>query len=167
MYEHIYAEYLGEARYHRPIAERFDQNLNEVLSNYPVGKWTSISVQEFCRSKVVEASVNSLLGPNLIKLNSDFVDRFWQFDKNVFKLVMGLPRWMNSGPFEAHDRYVDAIRLWLDSASVDFEGDGPEAEADWEPHFGARAPRELIKWMKETGWRIEVVAATVGALVFA
>lgn len=167
MYEHIYAEYLGEARYLKPIAERFDQNLNEVLSSYPVGKWTSISVQAFCRSKVVEASVNSLFGPGLIKLNSDFVDRFWQFDKNVFKLVMGLPRWMNSGPFQAHDRYVDAIRTWLDSASIGFEWDGPEADADWESYFGGRAPRELVKWMKETGWRKEVIAATVGALVFA
>lgn len=167
MYEHIYAEYLGEAKYFKPIAERFDQNLNELLSSYPIGQWTSISVQAFCRSRVVEASVNSLFGPGLIELNSDFVDRFWQFDKNVFKLVMGLPRWLNSGPFEAHDRYVDAILTWLNSASTGFEWDGPEAEADWEPSFGGRAPRELIKWMKETGWRSEVVAATVGALVFA
>lgn len=167
MYEHIYAEYLGEARHFKPIAERYDQNLNEALSSYPAEKWTSISVQAFCRSKVVEASVNSLFGPDLIGLNSDFIDRFWQFDKNVFKLVMGLPRWINSSPFEAHDRYLDAIRTWLDTASNGFDWDSPAAEADWEPCFGGRAPRELIKWMKETGWRSEVIAATVGALVFA
>lgn len=167
MYEHIYAEYLGEARFFRPIAERFGENFSEALSVYPAEKWTSISVQAFCRSKVVEASVNSLFGPDLIRLNPKFVDTFWQFDKNVFKLVMGLPRWISSGPFEAHDRYVDAIRIWLNAASTGFDWFGPAAEADWEPRFGGRAPRELIKWMKETGWRTEVIAATVGALVFA
>lgn len=167
MYEHIYAEYLGEARYFKPVAERFDRNLNNALSSYSAKEWTAISVMDFCRSKVVETSVNSLFGPDLIRLTPDLVERFWEFDKNVFKLVMGLPRWLNAVPFQAHDRYVDAIKTWLDAASTGFDWDGPEAEADWEPRFGGRAPRELIKWMKETEWRNEVVAATVGALVFA
>ncbi|KAJ4387231.1 hypothetical protein N0V93_007820 [Gnomoniopsis smithogilvyi] len=167
MYEHIYAEFLGEARYFHPIAEGFARNLNQILSSYPAHEWTAVSIRDFCRSKVVEASVNSLFGPDLTRLTPDLIERFWEFDKNVFKLVMGLPKWINAGPVRAHDRFVDAIRTWLDAASMGFDWDGQAAEAEWEPRFGGRAPRELIKWMKETGWRSEVIAATVGALVFA
>lgn len=167
MYEHIYAEFLGEARYLKPIAEGFDRNLKAVLGSYPAKEWTTISVQEFCRSKVVEVSINALFGPDLIRLTPDLIDRFWEFDKNVFKLVMGLPRWLNAGPYRAHDRFVDAIKTWLDTASNGFDWNGPEAEADWEPRFGGRATRELVRWMRETEWRDEVIAATVGALVFA
>lgn len=167
MYEHTYVEFLGEARYFTPVAKIFDRNLKEALSSYPAQQWTAIRAQEFCRTKVVEAAVNSLFGPELVRLTPGLIDRFWEFDKNVFNLVMGLPRWLNAGPFEAHDRYVDAIKTWLDAVSTGFDWDGPEAEADWEPRFGGRAPRELVKWMEETGWRTGVIAASVRALVFA
>ncbi|ROV86731.1 hypothetical protein VMCG_10908 [Cytospora schulzeri] len=166
MYEHIYSEYLGK-QYSQSLVDVFSRTLGQTLERYPAGEWTTISLRDLCRREVTESSINALFAPDLIRLTPDFVDRFWEFDKHVFMLVLGLPKWMNPGPFQAHDRYLVAIQRWLDNASAGFDWGSPDAVADWEPRFGGRAPRELIKWMRETGWRREVIAATVGALVFA
>ncbi|KAI0144819.1 putative cytochrome P450 [Pestalotiopsis sp. NC0098] len=166
-YEHIYAEYIGRPQYIKALVSIFHDNMVQVLDQYPKEQWTILSVQDFCRHKLAAALVDSLFGPGLLQLTPDFIDRFWAFDEQVFQLVLGLPSWLNPKPARAHDRYVVAIERWLDSASQSFEWTSPEAEADWEPYFGGRAVRELYKWMKETDWRNEVVAATLGALCFA
>lgn len=166
-YEHIYTEYLGRPQYTKPLVDAFRRNLGQTLERYPVGEWAEVNVEEFCRRQVAESAVEALFGPELIKLSPDFMDRFWSFDSQVFKLVLGLPKWMNTAPFQTHDRYLAAIQKWLDAAETGFDWNSPEATAEWEPRFGGRAPRELVKWMRETGWRSEVIAATAGALVFA
>ncbi|KAF7535251.1 hypothetical protein G7054_g5558 [Neopestalotiopsis clavispora] len=166
-YEHIYAEYIGRPQYMKPLISIFNKNLSQVLDQFPKGQWTTLSVQDFCRQKVASALVSTLFGPRLLQLIPDFIERFWAFDEQVFQLVLGLPSWLNSKPSKAHNRYVVAIERWLDGASQDFDWEGPEAEADWEPQFGGRAVRELYKWMKDTEWRKEVIAATLGALCFA
>lgn len=167
MYEHIYTEYLGKPQYTKLLVDAFSRNLCHALDRYPVGEWAKVNVEEFCRCQVAESAVKALFGPELMKLSPDFMDRFWDFDSHVFKLVLGLPKWMNASPFQSHDRYIFAIQKWLDAAEAGFDWESPEATAEWEPRFGARAPRELVKWMRETGWRREVIAATAGALVFA
>lgn len=166
-YEHIYTEYLGRPQYIKPLVSAFSQDLGQALECYPSGEWVTVDVEEFCRREVTNSAVKALFGPQLIQLSPDFIDRFWEFDSQVFKLVLGLPKWMNAAPFQAHDRYIAAIQKWLDATEACFDWESPEATAEWEPRFGARAPRELVKWMNETGWRSEVIAATAGALVFA
>lgn len=166
-YEHIYTEYLGRSQYTKPLVDAFSLNLGQALERYTPGKWVAVNVEEFCRREVAESAVKALFGPGLMEISPDFIDRFWDFDSHVFKLVLGLPKWINAAPFQSHDRYVAAIKKWLDEAEAGFDWESPEATAEWEPRFGARAPRELIKWMRETGWRSEVIAATAGALVFA
>lgn len=143
-YEHIYAEYLGRPRYMKPLVERFKHDLGRALERYPTGKWTTVSVSEICRREVAESAVNMLFGPNLIKLNPDFIDIFWDFDEHVFKLVM-VPKWVDSTPSKAQDRYLVAIEKWLDSSDK-FDWESPEAEADWEPCFGGRAVPS-VNWL--------------------
>lgn len=166
-YEHIYTEFLGRPQYMKPLVDAFSRNLGQALERYPPGEWVMVDVEEFCRREVAESAIKALFGPDLIKLSPDFIERFWEFDTHVFNLVLGLPKWINAAPFKAHDRYLAAIQKWLDAAETGFDWESPEATAEWEPRFGARAPRELVKWMRETGWRSEVISATAGALVFA
>ncbi|KAK7998542.1 cytochrome P450 [Apiospora marii] len=166
-YEHIYAEYLGKPQYMKPLIKMYCRNLDELFERYSAGEWSTVSIQKLCRYEVTRALITTLFGPRLIELNPDFVDRLWAFDEQVFQLVMGLPKWLNSKPAKAHDAFVGSMERWLDAASDGFDWEAPEADADWEPHFGGRAVREMYRWMKETEWRDEVIAATLGALVFA
>lgn len=166
-YEHIYAEYLGKPQYVKPQVDMFRHTFGTALERYSADEWKTISILELCRGEIAGAAISVLFGPDLVKLTPDFIDRFWSFDEHVFSLVLGIPKWINSAPSKAHDRYVAAIETWLNRALTKFDWEGPDAEADWEPRFGARAVREMVKWMKETGWRTEVIAATMGALAFA
>ncbi|KAI0398722.1 putative cytochrome P450 [Xylaria palmicola] len=164
-YEHTYSEYLSKPRCIKPLVSMFRQNFEQTLDHHPTN-WTSITIREFCRREVAGVAVGVLFGPDLIKLTPDFIDRFWNFDQHLFTLVLGFPRWISSKPYQAHDHYVAAVEKWLDHASLDYDWQG-NAEVDWEPRFGGRAVREMYRWMKETQWRQAVIAATLGALVFA
>ncbi|KAI0110918.1 putative cytochrome P450 [Nemania sp. FL0031] len=164
-YEHIYSEYLSKPQYTKPLISKFRRHFEQTLDHCPTD-WTSVSIQEFCRRQVAGTAVSVLFGPDLIKLTPDFIDRFWNFDQHLFTLVLGFPRWISPKPYEAHDHYVAAVEKWLEHASLDYDWQ-ENAEVDWEPRFGARAVREMYKWMKETQWRQEVIAATLGALAFA
>lgn len=42
---------------------------------------------------------------------------------------------------------------------------GPDADSEWEPHFGSRAARELALWMKES-LSPETSGGQVTAVVF-
>ena len=158
---------LGKPQYLRPLVSTFRQNLDQALDQYSADTWTSVSIRESCQCEVAGAAVGALFGPDLIALTPDFLDRFWAFDKHLFTLILGLPKWVNSKPYQAHDHYLVALEKWLSNASADFDWKGVAAEADWEPRFGGRAVRELYIWMEETDWRQETIAATLGALAFA
>ncbi|KAK7978072.1 25-hydroxycholesterol 7-alpha-hydroxylase [Apiospora saccharicola] len=166
-YEHIYAEYLGKPQYMKPLITMYSHNLDELLDGYPADEWSTVSIQKLCRYEVTRALINTLFGPRLIELSPDFVDRLWAFDGQVFQLVMGLPKWLNPKPAKAHNAYVGPIERWLEDVSAGFDWKAAEADADWEPNFGGGAVREMYRWMKETKWRGEVIAATLGALAFA
>ncbi|KAI1842658.1 hypothetical protein JX266_011120 [Neoarthrinium moseri] len=166
-YEHIYAEYIGKPQYIKPLIKIFNGNLDQSLDQFPTREWTTISIQNLCLQDVARALVSALFGPRLVQLNPDFIKRLWDFDEQVFQLVLGLPGWLNPKPSKTHDRYVAAIERWLEIVSRDFNWESTDAEADWEPRFGGRAVRELYIWMKETKWRTKVIAATLGALCFA
>ncbi|KAI0199881.1 putative cytochrome P450 [Astrocystis sublimbata] len=166
-YEHIYSEYLGKPQHMKPLVDTFQRLMDKTLDRYATGEWTNISIREFCRRQVAEGAINAVFGPDLIALTPDFIDRFWKFDEHVFMLVLGLPKWMNSAPSKAHDNYVLALEKWLRHSSQEFNVASHDVDTEWEPRFGGRAVRELFKWMSETGWRQEVIAATLGALAFA
>lgn len=138
-----------------------------MAGNYPAGEWNTISIQKLCRAEVSQTLITTLFGPRLIELSPDFVDRLWAFDEQVFRLVMGLPKWLNPKPAKAHFAFVGPIERWLEDASTGFDWNAPEADSDWKPRFGGRAVREMYRWIKETEWRDEVIATTLGALVFA
>ncbi|KAK8134462.1 cytochrome P450 [Apiospora sp. TS-2023a] len=166
-YEHIYAEYLGKPQYMKPLIKMYSHDLDELLDCYPTDEWSTVSIQKLCRQEVTRALITTLFGPRLVELSPEFVDLLRAFDEQVFQLVMGLPKWLNAKPTRAHDAYVGPIERWLEDASNGFDWKSHEAGADWEPRFGGRAVREMYRWMKETEWRDEVIAATLGALVFA
>jgi len=55
----------------------------------------------------------------------------------------------------------------VEAGLKNFDWDGPEVEAQWEPHFGTRITRELTKWLSDAGFRRKSIAGALGTLVFA
>jgi hypothetical protein len=112
-------------------------------------------------------AITTLFGPKILELNPDFLDAFWGFDSYASVLVYGFPEWMYPAPYRASNRFLDRIEKYVEAGLKNFDWDGPEVEAQWEPHFGTRITRELTKWLTDAGFRRKAVAGALGTLVFA
>ncbi|KAI5865326.1 putative cytochrome P450 [Durotheca rogersii] len=166
-YEHVHTEYLSRTQYMKPVIEVFSEHLSERLEKFPVGELSTISVMDFCKREIARVAMSTLLGPTIFKLNPGFLDAFWEFDENVFMLTLGFPKWLYPRPYNVHDRYIAMVKNYVDSAFQNFDWDGPGAEAAWEPHFGARACREIAKWLRDGDFLDTSIAGALGSLVFA
>jgi hypothetical protein len=167
-YDHVHSEYLGRPQHLRPIADAYYKRLSLSLDKwYALGKWTTVSVTEFCRHQVAECAIVALFGPRILELSPELIDAFWEFDSNIFALTVALPRWLTPKAYRAQGRYYGMIRTYVDAARKNFDWTGPAAEAGWEPEFGARVTRELVKWLREARFRDEVATGALGMLLFA
>ena len=166
-YEHIHSEYLARVQHLKPIMEVFRDQMSENLTRYPVNEWSSVSVIDFCRDQMTHCAMSTLLGPKVFELNTGFREAFWEFDDNVFMLTLGLPRWMNPAPYRVQDQFLSMVAKYVDAAWANFDWNGPDAEAYWEPHFGARVCRETAKWLRQEGFPDESIVGALATLVFA
>jgi hypothetical protein len=166
-YEHVHTEYLARTANLKPVIEVFFAFFSKSLAAYPIGESNSISVIDFCKNRVAESAMKTLLGPTIFELNDGFLDAFWKFDDNVFMLTLGLPRWLYSSPYKVHDRYLEMIEKYVGVARARFDWEGPERDSPWEPCFGARICRELTKWLTETDFLDQSISGALGALLFA
>ncbi|KAL2024719.1 hypothetical protein VTK56DRAFT_6920 [Thermocarpiscus australiensis] len=84
-------------------------------------------------------------------------------------LNLGLPKWLNPRPHRVHERYLDAVRSYLDSAWAQFDwDDAASVEARWEPRFGAQVTREVVKWFRDSGFTgRDTGAGAIGILAWA
>ena len=167
-YEHVHSEHLSRTQHLRPMAEYFRKRMSRMLDErYAAGEWTTVSLIDFCKRQVAERSIEALFGPRLFALNPGLLDAFWDFDSNIFALTLAFPKWLHPGPYRAQERYYAMMRKYVDAAWANFDWNGPAADADWEPHFGARVCRELVKWLRESGFHDKVVVGAMAMLVFA
>jgi hypothetical protein len=166
-YEHVHTEYLARTAYLAPVIEVFRGIFSHKLDEYPIGESSTISVIDFCKNEVAESAMKTLLGPTIFELNPGFLDAFWEFDENVFMLTLGLPKWLYSRPYKAHDHYLGMIEKYAKAAKSKFDWNGPERESPWEPHFGARVCREITKWLTEADFLDQSISGALGALLFA
>jgi hypothetical protein len=111
--------------------------------------------------------MEALIGPRVFELHPDFIDTFWEFDSIIFSLSMGLPPWINPKPKKVQARYFAMIKQYLGDAWKNYDWEGPDADSDWEPHFGARISREIAKWNKNDGFCDQTAAGFLGTLLFA
>jgi hypothetical protein len=166
-YEHIHTEYLARPQHLKPIIEAFRSQFSTSLTKYSDDEWTTIGVTNLCRREVAKCAMSTLLGPKVFELNADFLDAFWEFDDNVFTLTLGFPKWLNPKPYRVQDKYLAMIEKYVDAAWANFDWNGPDAEVNWEPHFGARICRETAKWLKSNNFPEISVAGALGTLLFA
>ncbi|KAK6063442.1 Cholesterol 7-alpha-monooxygenase 4 [Seiridium cupressi] len=166
-YADVHTEYLSRTQHMKPIIEYFRGQLTSKLEKFPKGKWTEVGIIDLCRHDVTECAISALFGPKVFELNEGFLDAFWQYDENIFTLVLGLPEWVNPRPYRVRDRFLTMIDSYLRVAWKEFDWNGPDADAYFEPHFGARVSREIVRWLKDGGFHDRSQAGALGSLLFA
>ncbi|KAK2604000.1 hypothetical protein QQS21_003836 [Conoideocrella luteorostrata] len=165
-HDRLYADFLTKRHFSDSLAASFYKLFSQRLDQQPLNEWRTVSLFDLLKTGMAEAAVVSLFGSKIIELNDGFTKAYWDFDHIAGTLVWGLPNWMRPGPVRKHTRLHEMTRKHIDSAWEHFNWDGPEAETDWEPHFGSRLSRETAKWLREKGMSNHAIAGHTLASLF-
>lgn len=162
---HVYSEYLQRTDHANALSNKYFQLFSERLTKQPLGEWREIRLMQFFESDMAEAALVSLMGPRIVKLNPGFWPVMWGFARLAPQLMWGLPRWVNPKPWKIRGEFHAMCQQYLDAAEKGFDWDGPDADAEWEPHYGSQMARELIAWAQKNLSK-ETTAGMVATFIF-
>ena len=163
---HVYSEYLQRPEHSNYLTEKYFRLFSERLTKQPLGEWRETSLRQFFESDMAEAALVALMGLDIVELNLGFWSVMWEFARLAPQLMWGLPSWVNPKPWKIRKEFHAMCRHYIDSASNEFDWDGPDVDAEWEPHYGSRMFRELIRWATNN-LSAETTAGMVATLIFA
>ncbi|KAJ2991563.1 hypothetical protein NUW58_g2470 [Xylaria curta] len=142
----------------------FSQQLVEISAD----EWTEVRVYDFLKKSMSAAATYSVMGSQVIELNPDFIEAFWEYEKFVETLAFGLPTWLNWSAVRARNRFCAMCLKWYQVADSEFDWDnpGPHHEADWEPAFGSQVSRGLAKLAKTFDFSDQTISAVYALFLF-
>ena len=143
---------MSNARYTEVLANTFYDFFVERLDLQPTSEWATVRLYDFMKTEMAESAIKSMFGTKLLELNPDLLKAYWEFDEVAGILVWGLPRFLIPRAYKIRDRLHSMTRRMTDCAWENFDWNGPEAEAVWEPFFGSRFSREIAKWLRGAGF---------------
>ncbi|KAI0850544.1 putative cytochrome P450 [Daldinia vernicosa] len=162
----IYDKYLTQPPYSHQLGRHFFDVLAKRLDEFPTTEWTTINLFAFMRYAIPECAIITMFGPRMLELNPGLVDALWDVDANLGKLVWGLPSFITPQPYKIRDGLRAMMAKYLNAAWANFDWNGPDADSDWDVHFGARVSREIALWMKENDLSIETASGHTMARLF-
>ncbi|OLN93262.1 Cholesterol 7-alpha-monooxygenase 3 [Colletotrichum chlorophyti] len=162
---HIYSEYLQRTDHANHLADKYFQLFADRLTKQPLGEWTELSLRSFFENDMAEAALVALMGPRLLELNPGFWPAMWEFARLAPQLMWGLPKWVNPKPWKIRDEFHAMCRRYIDAASKDSQSREIDENSKWEPCYGSRMARELVKWASEN-LSLETTAGMVATFIF-
>jgi len=161
-YHQILHEYLARAHETNLLGVLYQRFLMEQWTRFSTGSWSEpVGIKELLYNDMFTAATKAFVGPRMLELNPGFIGVFWGFVDVAASLVWGLPRWLNRHALDSRRKFHGACAKYLEANFAEFDFNGPDAEADWEPIWGSRANRELCKFFREAGF---VLDSQAGAL---
>ena len=105
-------------------------------------EWTVISdLCAFVERNVFEAATCAMFGPHVVSLNPDVAADFWNFNKHVMPLFMGVPKWLSPASNKARDKMTDHVKRWQRHAAEHCNIDAIPEDVEWEPYYGSKSTR--------------------------
>ncbi|KAI0105052.1 cytochrome P450 [Nemania sp. FL0031] len=92
--------------------------------------------------------LNALCGPYLLALNPDFLESFWNFDRNLQTYLQGLPWFLAPRAYADRKRALNAVKAWQQHARDHFTESAIDAGGD-DPFWGCSFFRERQKMFLE------------------
>ena len=107
-------------------------------------EWTDFSdvYTQFIRSLCFRATVTSVFGTSLFKVNPTFEDDFWFFDTHLPGLFKEMPKWLVPDAFKSRDTMKEHVKKWHRFANEHYDvANCAEEPREWEEYFGSRLVR--------------------------
>jgi hypothetical protein len=117
-----------------PFCRRFEYTLVRRLQHLPIAEeWQSVpDFMQIFHHEVAPTVVDGAYGTALLRLNPTFIQDFWEFDRVVDYIHLGVPRIFAPRPYAARDRLLNSIeawRVWIqalpDDEAIDLNSDRP------------------------------------------
>jgi hypothetical protein len=162
---HVYSEYLQKTDYANALTGKYFELFSERLERQPLGEWREVRLCQFFESDMADAALVALMGPRIVELNSEFWPAMWEFARLAPQLMWGLPQWMNRTPWKIREKFHSMCGKYVAAASEKFDRSGPDADSEWEPHYGSRMARELVTWATQNLSK-ETTAGMVATFIF-
>ncbi|KAI8622888.1 cytochrome P450 [Xylariaceae sp. FL1651] len=159
----LYVDFLTQQKHVQALADSFYRFFDEQLE-LSTQEWETVGLFSMLKLKMTESATLSFFGSQMLELNPSFTKCYWDFDLVGGKLVWGLPKWLNAGPYQARARLHRMSRNYVDSAWKNC--DPYASEADWDPHWGCRLSRETAKWFRDNGFSDKALAGHVLGTLF-
>lgn len=161
----IMHKYLSQTQYTNGLAVIYNRFFTEELdAHFPRGEWVETGMYSMLKTHMTKAAILSFQGRRIFEVSPDIIDLFWEYDKVATTIMFGPPKWLLPKAWATAGRFRDAMSKYLNDAYGSFDWDGPEAEADWDPIFGARFTREFAKWMKQSEFSDQTRSGLAGLI---
>ncbi|CAN8104712.1 unnamed protein product [Discula destructiva] len=92
--------------------------------------------------------VNALCGPHLLRLNPNFLQDYWCFDRNLQTYLQGKPRFLAPRAYAARKRVLNAVKVWQQHARDHFDASAIDPGGD-DPFWGSSFFRERHQMFSE------------------
>ncbi|KAI3334168.1 cytochrome P450 [Ustulina deusta] len=85
--------------------------------------------------------IDALCGPYLLALNPDFLESFWNFDRNLQTYLQGIPWFLAPRAYADREKALNAVKVWQQHARDHFTESAIGADGD-DPFWGCSFFRE-------------------------
>lgn len=128
------------------LAERYqDEVVRQLMASEKVpegDEWVELpDLISFVECHILEAATRALYGPYLVSLNPTVAKDFWEFNKRVKSMFMGVPKWMNPLAIKARNKMTDNIKRWQRYTAAHCNIEDIPDDVEWEPYYGSKYTR--------------------------
>ncbi|KAI1455294.1 cytochrome P450 [Annulohypoxylon moriforme] len=139
------------------IAERYVATFLRNLRGLPAintDEWVEFpDLYHFLQMEIARASIETIMGSEILKMNPTLIQDFWAFDMSVPQFTRCLPRWLMPSAYRARDRLLKNIKEWHAHAraNVDYTKTNDD-DPEWEPYFGSKLIRARQEYSLNTSF---------------
>jgi hypothetical protein len=129
------------------MTHRLARLLSQKINSTPVSdEWVEYPdilrfVYDFLGTSVIE----SICGPELLKLNPNFMQDFWNYDKNIPWFGRAVPSFILPEAYRTRKRLLNYLKGWYAYARKNFDESTIGEDGDSDPFWGTEMMRNRQK----------------------
>lgn len=134
------------AHFQEHLVKQIEDSASEIGAD-----WIAFpDLTSFLGRHVFEAATRSMFGTYLFSLNPTLAEDFWNHNRFIGALFMGLPRWLNPVAYRAREKMLKNFVRWQKYARehCDIADLG---DVEWEPYYGSKYTRERQNFLTTRG----------------
>ncbi|KAI1074873.1 cytochrome P450 [Whalleya microplaca] len=149
-----------------PTIRRFMDGLQTRVGQLAfAGEWQDLEdFRSFFQNLMGGALLESLFGPELIRLNPNIVGDLLEFDANIPWLARGIPSFIKPAPYRLRSRLWSQFKRWKNYARKEFHESRISEDGDGDPFWGSGMNRWRHEILPQVGYHDDnaLAAADLG-----